>query len=77
MSAGTKTSKDFTEHSIDMRNTLLPSIQGLADGTYCVSIVVASGVPTLVLTEPASDQTIAISGLTSFSIKNGCVTAKA
>ena len=76
MSAGTKTVKEFTEHSIDMRNTLLPSIQGLADGTYCLSIVIANGIPTLVLTEPAADQTITISGLTSFSIKNGAVTAK-
>ena len=76
MAAGTKTSKDFPVHSIDMRNTLLPSIEGLADGTYVLSIVVASGVPTLVLTEPASDQTLTISGLTSFSIKNGVVTAK-
>lgn len=76
MSAGTKTVKTFDVHSIDMRNTLLPSLIGLADGTYSLSIVVASGVPTLVLTEPASDQTITISGLTSFSIKNGVVTAK-
>lgn len=76
MAAGTKTTKDFPVHSIDMRNTLLPSIEGLADGTYSLSIVVASGVPTLVLTEPLGDQTLTISGLTSFSIKNGVVTAK-
>ena len=76
MAAGTKTAKTFNVHDIDLRNTLLPSIKGLADGTYSLSLVVASGVPTLVLTEPASDQTIEISGLTSFSIKNGVVTSK-
>ncbi len=76
MSAGTKTVKEFSEHSIDIRNTFLPSISGLADGTYCLSIVVTNGIPTLVLTEPLADSTIAISGLTSFSIKNGAVTAK-
>lgn len=76
MAAGTKTTKEFGKKDIDFRNTLLPSIEGLADGTYVLSVVVASGVASLVLTEPASDQTITISGLTSFTIKNGCVTAK-
>jgi hypothetical protein len=60
-----------------MRNTLLPSIEGLADGTYSLSIVVASGVPTLVLTEPIADGTITIASTTSFATKNGVVTAKA
>ena len=47
MSAGNKITKAFGKKDIDFRNTLLPSIEGLADGTYVLSVVVASGVASL------------------------------
>lgn len=60
-----------------IKELLLPSVKGLAAGTYNLCIVVASnGEVSLRVTEPIADATIAISGLTSITVKDGIIVSK-
>lgn len=60
-----------------IKELLLPSVKGLAAGTYNLCIVVASnGEVSLRVTEPIADATITISGLTSITTKDGIIVSK-
>lgn len=76
MAAGSQTTKSPQVHGSDIRKIDLPPITGMADGTYNIALVITNGVPSFRFTEPIADATHTISGLTSFTTKDGVVTAK-
>ena len=76
MAAGDQVTKSPQTYGSDTRKLDLPPITGMADGTYNVALVISGGVPSFRFTVPIADATHTISGLTSFSTKDGVVTVK-
>lgn len=75
MSAGTQVSKTIEVGLGDIRQTVLPSLNGIAAGTYNLAIVIASnGSVTLRLTEPIADGTL--SSISTLAVKDGIITVK-
>ena len=76
MAAGSQVSKTIEVGLGDIRQTVLPSLKGVAAGTYNLAIVVAAnGTVTLRLTEPISDATL--TSISTLTVKDGIITAKA
>ena len=75
MAAGSQVSKTIEVGLGDIRQTILPSLKGVAAGTYNLAIVVAAnGTVTLRLTEPIADATL--SSISTLTVKDGVVTSK-